>query len=185
MLVGRVPLAPHALMQELGERLGEPVGQRLHRDRRVVVVRRLVPGRQLVGAVDPDGERPHVVVRGRHVVGEAAVRALVAVIGLLAQEREARAVDHDVVALGVRRPESVDADGAQRRSLKDLAQERLGVVVELLRRRVREDRRELALELPGVEEELPVDERDEVGQRGLDEARADERRRRRGRRARP
>ena len=109
MLVGRVPLAPHTLVQALGERLGEPVGQRLHRDRRVVVVRRLVPGRELVGPVDRDGERAHVVVRRRDVVGEAAVRALVAVIRLLAQEGEADTVDHDVVALGVRRPESVDA----------------------------------------------------------------------------
>ena len=33
VLVGRVPLAPCALVQPLGERLGEPVGERLDDDR--------------------------------------------------------------------------------------------------------------------------------------------------------
>ena len=54
-------------------------------------------------------ERPEMVVRRRDEVGEAAVRAPVAVVGLLAQEREARTVDHDVIALGMGRPEPVDA----------------------------------------------------------------------------
>ena len=109
MLVGRVPLVAHALVEPFGERLRKPVGDRLDRDRRVVVVRGLVPRRKLVGAVDRDGERPERVVGGRDVVGEAAVRTAVAVIGLLAQEAEAGAVDDDVVALGVRGPEAVDA----------------------------------------------------------------------------
>ena len=85
---------------------------------RVVVVRRLVARRELVGAVDRDGERADVVAGRRDVVGEAAVRPAVAVVGLLAQEAEARVVDDDVVALGVRRPEAVDAPRAQRRALR-------------------------------------------------------------------
>ena len=152
-------------VEPFGERLGEPVGDRLHRDRRVVVVRGLVPRRELVGAVDRDGERADRVVGRRDVVGEAAVRTAVAVIGLLAQEAEAGAVDDDVVPFGMRGPEAVDAARAQRRPLQDLAQERLRVVVDLACRRVVEDRRELALQIPGVEEELPVDVRDEVGER--------------------
>ena len=117
----------------------------------------LVPRRKLVGAVDRDGERREGVVGGRNVVGEAAVRAAVAVVCLLAQEAEACPVDDDVVAVGMRRPEAVDATRTQRSPLQDLAQKRLRVVVKLARRRVVQDRRELALQIPGVEEELPVD----------------------------
>ncbi len=47
---GRVPLAPRPLVQPLGERLREPVGERLDDDRAVVVVRGDVRGRELVGA---------------------------------------------------------------------------------------------------------------------------------------
>src|SRR5206468_12100147 len=70
----------------------------------------------------------------------------------------ARAVDDDIVAVRVRRPEAVDAPCGQRGALKDRAEERLRVVVELTRRRVLEDRRELALQVPRVEEELPRSE---------------------------
>ena len=66
------------------------VGERLDGDRGVVVVGRLVARRELVGAVDRDRERADVIVRRRDVVGEAAVRPAVAVVGLLAQEAEAR-----------------------------------------------------------------------------------------------
>ena len=52
LLVGRVPLAPRPLVQPLGERLGEPVGERLDDDRLVVVVLGLVARGELVGAVD-------------------------------------------------------------------------------------------------------------------------------------
>ncbi len=51
-------------MQVLGERLGEPVGERLDHDRVVVVVLRLEAGGELVGAeAGGDRERPEVVVR--------------------------------------------------------------------------------------------------------------------------
>ena len=90
VLVGRVPLAAGTRVQPLRERLGEPVGERLHDDRAVVVVLVLVARGELVGAVDRDGERAEVVAGGRDVVGERAVRPLVAVVGLLAQEAEAR-----------------------------------------------------------------------------------------------
>ena len=52
------------------------------------------------------------------------------------------------------------------------------VVVELARLRPLEDRRELALQLPGVEEELPVDVAARALEVGLDVARPGERRRR-------
>ena len=54
-----------------------------------------------------DRERAQVVSLRSDVVRQAAIRARVAVIRLLAQEAEARSlVQDDVVALGRRRPEA-------------------------------------------------------------------------------
>src|SRR5437773_9676385 len=50
------PVASRLLVEELRERLGEPVGNRLDHDRAIVVVLGLVPSGHLVGAVDRDGE---------------------------------------------------------------------------------------------------------------------------------
>ena len=104
LLAGRVPLAPRARVQPLGEGFGKPVGQRLDDDRGVVVVRGHMTCRDLIRAVDRDRERADVVAGRRDVVGEAEVRAAVLVVGLLPEEREARAVEDDVVAVGVRGP---------------------------------------------------------------------------------
>ena len=96
-------------VQPLGERLGQPVGERLHGDRAVVVVLGLVARRR---ARRRRGSRRRTRRRGRRRArrsrrgsGSAGRRRG----RLLAQEAEARAVDDDVVALGVRRPEAVDA----------------------------------------------------------------------------
>src|SRR5918997_5198925 len=59
-----VPLAPCLLMEVLGERLCQTVRERLDHDRPVVVVLALVPARELVGAVDRDGESADVVAGG-------------------------------------------------------------------------------------------------------------------------
>ena len=72
---------------------------------------RLVASRQLAGAVNPDGERADRVPYGRYVVREAAVRPLVAVVGLLAQEAEPRPLrEQDVVPVGGRSPVAVAPD---------------------------------------------------------------------------
>src|SRR5207248_8273536 len=63
----------------------------------------------------------------------------------------------DVVAAGRSRPETEDAAGDEELLVDDPVEQPLRVVVELPRRRLVEDLRELALQLPGVEEELPVD----------------------------
>src|SRR5579885_2681151 len=147
-LLRRVPLPPGARLQPLREGLREPVGERLDDDRPVVVVLGGEARGQLVGALDRDRERPGVVARRRHVVGEAPVRPPVAVVCLLAQEAEARAVEHDVVALGVRRPEPVHPAGTERAVARDLVEDGAGVVVELPRLRPLEDRRELPLQVP-------------------------------------
>ena len=87
-------------------------------------------------------------------------------IGLLAQEAEAGAVDDDVVARRRARARSRRRRaGCSDAPCRISREERLRVVVELARRRVVEDRRELALQIPGVEEELPVDVRHELGER--------------------
>ena len=158
--IGLVPLASRLQVQPLRERLCEPVSQRLDHDRPIVVVLGLVAGGQLVRAVDPDGERAEMIIRRGDEVGQRAVRPRVSPVRLLAEHREALAGrKHDVVALGLRGPEAVDAMSAEQPVADDLVQLRDGVVVELPRRRLLENRRELPLQLPGMEEELPVDER--------------------------
>ena len=178
VLAGRVPLAPGLLVEPLGERLREAVGEGLHDDRAVVVVLALVDARELVRTVHRDGERAHVVARRRDEVREGAVRPPVGVVRLLAQEAEASLADDHVVAVGVRRPVAVDTAGLERPGRDDLAEEHLRVVVELAGGRVLEDGGELPLQVPRVEEELPVDERHELGHRRRDLAAPGERRRR-------
>ena len=77
---------------------------------------------------------------GRDVVGEAAVRPRIGVPRLLAQEAEARLVvilDNDIVAVGRRRPEAVDAARLQEAAADDLVEQLERVVVELARRGLR------------------------------------------------
>jgi hypothetical protein len=100
-----------ALVQPLGERLGQAVGERLRHDRAVVVVVGLEPGDELVQA-EPGGdrERAQVVFGGRDVVRQAPIGPRVPVGRLLPEEAEARRVvivDNDIVALGRRGPEAV------------------------------------------------------------------------------
>ena len=61
---GLVPGPAGLQVHELGARLGEPVGQRGHDDRAVVVLLALVLADQVLRAVDGDGERAEVVARG-------------------------------------------------------------------------------------------------------------------------
>ena len=161
LLAGRVPLAACPLVQPLRERLGEPVGERLRHDRAVVVVLGLEPRRELVGAGSATANAP-TGRRGRSAgdeVGEGAVRPRVAVRRLLAQHREP---DARAVRARCRRPPRAPARSRRRRapdepSPDDLVEQRRRVVVQLARRRLLEDRREAPLQLPGVEEERPVD----------------------------
>ena len=164
LLVGRVPLAARALVQPLGERLGEAVGERLDDDRRVVVVLGLVPGGELVGAVD---RRPRTrrcgrrsARRSRRGSGSAGRRRGRPAGG--GSRSACRRPTTTSSPSALRRPEAVDAArAAAGRSATISSSTRQRVVVELARRRLVEDRRELALQVPGVEEELPVDVRHE------------------------
>ena len=182
LLVGQrflrcVPLATHLRVQPLCECLGESVGEGLDHDRAVVVVLLLVAPSDLVGAVDPDPESADRVAGRREVVGQAAVRPRVAVVGLLAQEAEpCSLIQKNIVAVGARAPVAVHPAADQQAVTRDLAQQRLRVVIELASLRTLEDRGELPLQLPGVEEELPVDDIAQGQQVGLDEANALERR---------
>ena len=80
------------------------------------------------------------------------------------------------------RPEAVDAPRGEQPVVDDALQQRLRVVVEIPRRGavlgVVEDGRHAALQLPRVEEERPVDERHQIGQRHLHLAPSEERRHR-------
>ena len=163
-------------MEPLGERLGEPVGHGAHHDRAVVVVVGLEPRRELAGAVDADRERTDVILepaldRG-DVVRERRVGTRVAVRALLAQLREALAVEDDVVAVGVCGPEAVDAARAEQAVLDDLVEQLVRAVEQVARRLallgIVEDRRIATAELPGVEEERPVDVAAQLADRCLD-----------------
>ena len=55
LVLAVAPLAPHARVQPLGERLGEPIGERLHQDRVVVVEFGFEARGERVGA-DPGGD---------------------------------------------------------------------------------------------------------------------------------
>src|SRR3990172_2639779 len=56
-----VPLAPSQLVHELGERLGEPVGERLDHDRAVVVVLGIETAGDLVRSEDAHRERADLI----------------------------------------------------------------------------------------------------------------------------
>ena len=116
-----------ARVQVGGERLGQPIGQRLDEDRVVVVVCPLEAPREVVGAeAGRDGERADVVggagARVGDEIGERQVRLAVGDRLLLPQHVEAHqlagpalvAEEHDVVAVAGGRPEAVDA--ARRRA---------------------------------------------------------------------
>src|ERR1035437_10400687 len=92
--------------------------------------------------------------------------AVLGLLRLLAEHRETggsrQGIEHDVVAFGVRGPEAAAAAGLEMVFGDDLIQQRVGVVVEFAGHRLVKDGRVLALELPGQEEELPVDHPPEV-----------------------
>ena len=117
------PVLARLRVQVLGERLGQPIGQRLDHDRVVVVVRLLELPRELVGAeARRDRERAEVVrhaalARGdeigqrqiRLVVGDRSPAAAASAKRVSSARPRVVLVDDDVVAVAVRRPEAVDA----------------------------------------------------------------------------
>ena len=172
------------LVHPLGERLCQPVGERLQQDRAVVVIGCL----ELVNldvATEPrgDSEGPNVVrqtgVLGRDEITQAPVRDTVAVLALLPQVVQRGhhlgtglvGVDLDIFDTGadrVRRKEPDHPVGGQPLLLDQGIEHRLRVVVELAgslaRHRVVKDVGEATLHLPGVEERLPVDVLAEFGE---------------------
>ncbi len=117
VLVRRIApeLLAHPRVQRLGEGLGQPVAQRLHQDRVVVVALGLEPLRDLVDLRPTGhGEAAEPVGRalGRDEIGQTHMRAVARLAALLAQHREAGGLlpailigpDDDVVAAAVGRP---------------------------------------------------------------------------------
>ena len=194
------PLAARLAVQPLRERLGQPVGQRLGHDRVVVVELGLEAARDLVGAeARGDRERADVVAHAararRHVVGQAAdtgrCRCSAAAGAASGSARRSRVRDSSSKSTrsspslhagqkpytprARSSPPSISLRSSARPLLEELARGRA------LRRAV-EDRGEAALELPGGEEEGPVDQLRELGERHVVEhAPADELGRRDGR----
>ena len=115
-------------------------------------------------------ERSH----GRDEIGQRSIRFTVRDRLLLAQHVEPRQlvlpgvvlVHHDVVAVRVGRPETVDRARLKPALFDDALEQLLRVLEELARRRavcrVIENRGESAFEFPRGEEERPVDERHQL-----------------------
>ena len=162
-------------MQVLSERLCQTIRQRFDHDRAVVVVLGLESRRELVHAkAGRNRERADMVLGRTDKVGKREIWLVVAVVDLLAQHRKARAVlEDDVVALGGRGPETVDAFGPQPVVGLDLVEHLLGVPKQLARdravRRALQDGGELSLQLPGVEEKGPVDVLAQLRDPGFDD----------------
>src|SRR5919108_1168032 len=80
-------------------------------------------------------------------------------------------VQDDVIAVAIGRPEAINALGGEQALVDDALQEFLGVGIQLARRLaifgMIEDLREFSLELPGHEEEGPIDIRSDRVQRHI------------------
>uniref|UniRef100_A0A914YJ75 Uncharacterized protein n=1 Tax=Panagrolaimus superbus TaxID=310955 RepID=A0A914YJ75_9BILA len=169
-------LGTHALTQALGQCLGEAVGEGLQQDRVVVVMLGLEARDVRVDAdAGSDRERADPVllatVGGRDEVGQAEIRALGRLVHLLAQEVQGgfalRVLHADVVADAVGRPQAEHGLGRQPLLADDALEHRAGIAVQLAGLGaddlVGEDGRELAGQLPGLEERRPVDVEAAVG----------------------
>ena len=187
------PIASRAGVERLRRRFCQPVGQRLHHDRVVVVVIALERRDEIVGA-EAGGHRKgadnvhDTAVPRRHEIGQRAVRLPVGNLFLLPQHvesneltRGARFIQHDVVAVAVRRPESVDAARRQKPLADDVIEQRAGVIVQVARGRavlrVIENRGKASLQLPRGKEQRPIDERGDLLERHVHQPRAREARR--------
>ena len=168
----------HTLVQAFGKSLGQPVGQRLEHDGRVVVVAVL---EQLFPLVDADaggdGEGAHVVrghALGRDEIGQAAAGARHAVdlvlFGLLAQaepgQGDLRArlvgVELDVVVVhAVGGPQAHDCIGREPAALDQALEHLLAVGMHAqglgAHHFVAQDGGDGAGQVPGLEEGAPVD----------------------------
>ncbi|KAG1249785.1 hypothetical protein G6F68_013143 [Rhizopus microsporus] len=130
----------HALMQALGQRLGEAVGERLQKDR-VVVVMLGLEARDVRVDADTGGDRERAdpvllaaVGRGNEI-GQAEVRALGRLVHLLAQEVQRgfalRVLHAHVVADAVGRPQPEHRLGGQPLLIDDAGEHRAGGLVQV------------------------------------------------------
>ena len=177
----------HALVQGFGKGFGQTVGNALEGDGVVVVQRRHVFGFLLVGTdAGRDGEHADVVLNaaglavdelGRDVVGQGLVGDAFTLGVLLTQVAPGHGhlgarvvgVDLDVVVVdGVGRQEHHDAVSGEPAVVDDLLQHGLAVGEDLAglftHHGVIEDVRELAGQVPGLEERAPVDVFGQLGQ---------------------
>ena len=173
-------------MHALGERLGEPIGQRLDHDGGIIVVGVLEAIRQIILAQPRgDDERADVILdraldRGDEI-GQREIGPALALCRLLAQAVQDRdgflagfvGEQRDVVADAVRGPEADRGRGAERALVDEALQHRPRVLIKTARRDavflVLENRRKFARQLPGSEERRPVDVIDELVQRIIGE----------------
>ena len=155
-----VPVAAHARVQELGERLGQAVGERLDHDRAVVVVLGLVAARELVGAgiaVTAKAPRwsPSGATKSARQRVRAPIRRSLACWRSIGKRRRRRARRRRPRARPARSRSGARACSASAATISSssaVASSKSSRAAGLL-----EDLRELALQLPREEEERPVD----------------------------
>ena len=164
-MAAEAPFLPDLCVQPLRERLGQPIGQGFHEDRRVVVEFAIVPPGEFVAAVaGRASKRTDVVLAAalqrRHEVGEGVKHVLPLPFPLLPEGvHTAEFVSpcvvgeqHDVITDRVGGKKTVHAPGHQRLVPHHLFEQSLRIVEEFLRLgaddRVGEDRRILSFEFP-------------------------------------
>src|SRR3546814_14942710 len=78
------------LVQPLGERFGEAIGERLQQDVRIIVLVGAEAFRMRLEAVKADREAAHPVARRIDKIGQAPLGAVAALLELLARSEERR-----------------------------------------------------------------------------------------------
>src|SRR3546814_10369898 len=82
------------LVQPLGERFGETIGERLQQDVRIIVLVGAEAFRMRFEAVEADREAAHPVARRNDKIGKAHIGTVAALLYLLAQDRKSTSLNY-------------------------------------------------------------------------------------------
>ena len=170
ILVRRVPRAARFAVDDFRQTFRQPISERFGHDRVVIVVVAFEARHELRHS-NPRGDREGANVigdaaaLGRHEVGESLIFARG---GLLLLSQRVHSSDHipahlvgiqlDIVAGGIRGPESEGSSCDKQTLADDFVEKLAGVIVELFCARLLKNVRIASAELPGLEERRPIDQ---------------------------